>query len=128
MKTPQLLFLSFVMLQAALCGCQSPTRSAQFSDIPEYMMGRPKPGETMASLEIVGAKPGSERTALAKGIRQAMGPASAAYPEPEIMSDAQKLADCALAGDKVPLRVPRDLAKGMARKLEEAGLIVKLSE
>lgn len=128
MKSPQLLFLTLMMLQAALSGCHSPNKPEQFSEVPDYMLGRPKPRETMASLDIVGAKPGFERTALAKGIRKAMGASSNAYSEQDMMSDAQKLADCALAGDKVTLNVPRDLAQGMAHKLEEAGLIVRLSE
>jgi hypothetical protein len=57
-----------------------------------------------------------------------MGPASTVYPEQDVMNDAQKLADCALAGDKVTLRVPRDLANGMVHKLEATGLVVKLAE
>jgi hypothetical protein len=122
------LFLTLVLLQAALSGCHSPTGPDQFSDVPDYMLGRPKPRETMASLDIVGAKPGFERTALVQGIRKAMGASSNAYPEQDMMSDAQKLADLILAGEKVTLRVPRDLAQGMAHKLEEAGLIVRLPE
>jgi hypothetical protein len=128
MKTPQLLFLTLVMLQAAVSGCHSPTGSTQFSEVPEYMLGRPKPRAAVAALDIVSAQPGVERTALVKGIRNALGASSAAYPEQAMMSDAQKLADCALARDKVTLQVPRDLAGGMARKLEAAGLIVRLSE
>ena len=119
---------TLVMLQAIVSGCHSPTAPAQFSAVPDYMLSPPKPRQGTTNLEIVGAQPRMERTALAKGIRKAMGPASNAYPEQEVMRDAQKLADCALAGDKVTLRVPRDLAKGMAHKLEEAGLVVRSSE
>jgi hypothetical protein len=128
MKGPQLLFPTLVMLQGVVSGCHSPAKPAQFGEVPDYMLSPPKPREGMTNLEIVGAQPGMERTALAKGIRKTMGPASNVYPEQEVMRDAQKLADCALAGDKVTLRVPRDLAKGMAHKLEEAGLAVRSSE
>jgi hypothetical protein len=128
MKTPQLLFLTLVMLQAAVSGCQSPTQGVQFSEVPDSMFVRPAPREATAALDVVGAQPGLERTALVEAIRKAMGASSEAYPEVEMMRDAQKLADWALARDKVTLRVPRDLAGGVARKLEEAGLIVRLSE
>jgi hypothetical protein len=128
MKTPQFLLLTLVVFQGALSGCQSPTKPAQFSEVPDYMLGRTGARETIAHLDVVGAKPGMERTALAQGIRKAMGPASTAHPEQVLMRDAQNLADCALAGDKVTLHVPRNLAGGMAHKLEEAGLIVRLSE
>lgn len=146
MKTPQPLFLTLVILQAAVSGCHSPTGPAQFSEVPDYMLGRPKPQAAvagvvpdhtlsqpkpqaaLASIEIVGVQPGMEKSALVKGIRKTMGPASNVYPEPEMMRDAQKLADCAQAGDKVTLHVPRDFAKEMAHKLEEAGLIVRLPE
>ena len=128
MKNTRLLFLTLVMLQAAVSGCHSPTGPAQFGEVPNYMLGQPRPQTAMADLEIVGAQPGLERTALAMGIRKTMGPSSNVYPEQEAMRDAQKLADCALAGDRVTVRVPRDLANGMVHKLEAAGLIVRLPE
>ena len=69
-----------------------------------------------------------EKSALVKGIRKTMGAASNVYPEPEMMRDAQKLVDCAQAGDKVTLHVPANMAKEMTHKLEAAGLIVKVPE
>jgi hypothetical protein len=128
MKSPQLFLIALVVLQGAVSGCHSPSQSAQFSEVPDYMLSPPKPREGMTNIEIVGARPGLERTALGMGIRKAMGPASTDYPEQDVMRDAQKLADRALAGDKLTLRVPRDLANGMAHKLEAAGLIVRVSE
>ena len=128
MKRRQRLFLTFVMLQGALCGCHLPTKPPQFSEVPDYALSPAKPRKASADLEIIGARPGVERTALAQGIRKALGPASDVYPEPEKMGDAQKLADRVLAGDKVTLHLPADMAKEMAHGLEEAGLIVKLAE
>jgi hypothetical protein len=116
------------MLQGAASGCHLATKPAQFSEVPDYALGQTKPRKATADLEIIGARPGVERTALVKGIRRAMGPASDNFPEQEKMGDAQKLADRVLAGDKVTLRLPPDMANGMAHDLEEAGLIVKLSE
>jgi hypothetical protein len=82
----------------------------------------------MMDLEILGARPGVERAALVKGVRKALGPASDSFPEQEKTGDAQKLADRILAGNKVTLHLPPDLANEMAPRLGEAGLIVKLSE
>ncbi len=127
-KAPRLLLLALLLLQVAGSGCHAPTQTTEFSGIPDYMLGQPRPRAVIAALDIVGARPGVEKTSLVKGIREAMGPASDSYPEPEKMSDAKKLADRVLAGDKVTLHLPPDMAKGMARNLEAAGLIVKLSE
>jgi hypothetical protein len=128
MKCPHLLFLTLVMLLGAVSGCHVATQPAEFSDVPDYMVGKTRPRATVVDIEIMGARPGMERTALVNGIRKAMGPASTVYPEREKMSDAQKLADSALAGSKVTLHLPPDMAKTMAHNLEEAGLVVRLSE
>ena len=128
MKNTQLLFLTLAMLQGAVSGCHSPAKPAQFSEVPNYMLGQPGPRAAIADLDIVGVQPAVDRTALVKGIRKAMGPASDSYPEQEKMGDAVKLAERVLAGEKVTLHLPPDMAKGMARNLEAAGLIVKLSE
>ena len=128
MKGPHLLFLTLVMSLGAVCGCHVAPQSGEFSEVPGYMVGKPTPRATVADIDIMGARPGIERTALVKGIRKAMGPPSGVYPEREKMSDAQKLADSALAGSKVTLHLPPDLAKSMAHDLEEAGLIVRFSE
>jgi hypothetical protein len=100
------------------------TKPAQFSEVPDSTLGQAKPRKAMTDLEILGARPGVERDALVKGIRKAMGPASDDYPEPEKMGDAQKLADRILAGNKVALRLPPDLANELAHSLEKAGLVV----
>src|ERR1035438_1811821 len=76
MKSPQLFLITLVVLQGAVSGCHSPSQSAQFSEVPDYMLSPPKPREGMTNLEIVGARPGLERTALGMGIRKAMGPSS----------------------------------------------------
>jgi len=128
MKGSQLLFLTLVMLQGAGSGCHSASKPVQFSEVPDYMVGRTKPREAMVDLEITGAKPGLQEMALAAGIRKGMGPSSNVYPEPEMMRDAHKLANLVLARQKATLRLPRDLANSMAHDLEQAGLIVKLSE
>jgi hypothetical protein len=128
MKSTQLLFLTLVLLQAAVSGCHAPSGSTQFSEVPDYMGGPAKPREAVAVLDIVGAQPGLANIVLLKGIRKAMGPSSDTYPEEDMMRDARKLADCALAGEKITLRVPRDMASELAHKLEQAGLIVRSSE
>ena len=128
MKGSYLLFLTLGMLVGAVSGCHVASQPGEFSEVPDYMVGKTRPQATLSDIEITGARPGMERTGLVKGIRKAMGPASTVYPEREKMSDAQKLADCALAGSKVTLHLPPDMAKSMARNLEEAGLIVRLSE
>ena len=128
MKGPQLLLLTLVMVQGAVSGCHSAIQSAQFSEVPDYALGRAKPRKAVADLDILGAKPGVERDAVVKGIRKALGPSTNAYPEPEMQGDAQRLADQALAGTKTTLHLPPDMARDMARSLQEAGLIARLSE
>ena len=128
MKTPQLLLLPLVLLLGAVSGCHTANESNQFSEVPDYMRSPAKPRKAMAALEITGARPGVQQAALVKGIRQALGPASNAYPEQEKTSDAQKLTESVLAGNKVTLRLPPDMASSMAHQLEAAGLIVRLTE
>ena len=128
MKRPQLLLLTLGLLQGAVCGCHTTTQPATFSQIPDYALAQPKPRKAIADLEITGARPGVDKAALVQGIRKAMGPASNVYPEQEVMRDAQKLADLVLAGEKVTLRLPPDMAEDMANSLAEAGLIVRLTE
>ncbi len=129
MKSPPSLLLTLLLLQAGVSGCHTATQPVQFSEIPDYMMGGlTEPRAAMVDLEVLGARPGVDRTALVKGTRKALGPSSAAFPEQEKMSDAQKLADRVLAGNKVTLRLPPDLANAMALALKEAGFIVRVSE
>jgi len=89
---------------------------------------KPTPPSETVELQIVGARPGVPRAALVKGIKNALGPPSPAYSERDQMSDALKLVDRVLAGEKVTLSLPPDMAKSMARSLEQAGLIVHLPE
>ena len=128
MKRRHHLFLTLLMLLGAASGCHLATKPAQFSEVPDSALGQAKPRKTMTDLDILGARPGMERAALVKGILKALGPPSDNYPEEEKTSDAQKLADRVLAGNKVTLRLHPDLSKELARSLGEAGLIVKLSE
>ena len=117
-----------MMLLGAASGCHLATKPAQFSEVPDAAPGQAKPRKAMTDLEIVAARPGVEKAALVKGIRKALGPASDNYPEEEKMGDARKLADRVLAGNKVTLSLPPDVANELAHSLEEAGLVVKLSE
>jgi hypothetical protein len=128
MKRRRRLFLMLLMLQGAASGCHVATTAPQFSEVPDYAPSQAKLRKASADLEIIGARPGVERTSLAQGIRKALGPASNIYPEQEKMGDAKKLADRVLAGDKVTLHLPADMANEMAHSLAEAGLIVKLAE
>jgi hypothetical protein len=128
MKGPYLVFLTLGMLVGVVSGCHVSSQQSEFSEVPDYMIGKTRPQATVSDIEIMGARLGMERTVLVKGIRKAMGPASTVYPEREKMSDAQKLADCALAGNKITLHLPPDMAKSMAHNLEETGLVVRLSE
>jgi hypothetical protein len=128
MKGQHLVFLTLGMLVGAVSGCHVSSQQSEFSEVPDYMVGKTRPQATVSDIEITGARPEVDRTALVKGIRKAMGPPSSVYPEREKMSDAQKLADSALAGSKVTLHLPPDMAKSMAHNLEEAGLIVRLTE
>jgi hypothetical protein len=133
-RVARLLLLTLVPLLAAASGCRAPSPPVQFGEVPDYMMtdynlDRPAPPRAaMVDLQILGARPGSERTALVKGTRKALGPASAAFPEQEKMRYAEKLTDRVLAGDKVTLHLPADMASSMARQLEEAGLIARVSK
>src|SRR5512135_559811 len=114
MKSSLFLLLTLVLLAAAVSGCGTTSPPTQFGEVPDYMMvdynlDRPAPPrEAMVNLEILGARPGVERTALVSGIRKTLGPASAAFPEQEKLGRAQQLADRALAGNKVTLRLPPD--------------------
>jgi len=134
MNIRRFLLLTLMPLLAAVSGCHTPSPPVQFGDVPDYMMtdynlDHPAPPRAaMVDLQILGARPGVDRAALVKGTRKALGPASAAFPEQEKMRYAEKLTDRVLAGDKVTLHLPPDLANSMARQLEEAGLIARVSE
>jgi len=89
---------------------------------------QPAPPPDTADLQIMGYRSGVTKVALVKGIKVALGPPSPAYPEQAQMSDAVKLADRVVAGEKVTLTLPADMAKEITRSLERAGLIIRLSE
>ena len=133
-RVARLLLLTLVPLLAAVSGCRTPAPPVQFGGVPDYMMvdynldcpAPPRAG--MVDLQILGARPRVERTALVTGTRKALGPASDAFPEQEKMGYAEKLTDRVLAGNKVTLRLPPDMADSMARQLDAAGLIVRVSE